>query len=359
MQKNVPRIIDNKKMKTLEAKKNQMKQSRPDIQIKKITPKKIKKKINPKHIRIIKMFLLLIISFMIYFIEYIYLFKIFKEDKEIIIDINELFENNTLLANIKDDVTIVTGYFRIKSKYKASKYSKWLNNFLKINHPMIFFVDNVYYPEIIAKRPKKYRNITIWVKTSIKDFLSYKYYFNEFNQTFYIDIENFRHTVPLYLIWAEKVNFLKIAITKNYFQSKCFYWVDAGSFRKKRKVKKFINDWPSPKKCFEDGRVVINEIIHYPQEFRDKILKFDVEAHNQLQSTYNVDGSVFGGEKDYILKFNALYYDALNKFLEHGIFIGKDQNIFAYIAYSNEDIVKLVFLKRFNSIQKYIHKDYK
>ena len=196
MQKNVPRIIDNKKMKTLEAKKNQMKQSRPDIQIKKITPKKIKKKINPKHIRIIKMFLLLIISFMIYFIEYIYLFKIVKEDKEIIIDINELFENNTLLANIKDDVTIVTGYFRIKSKYKASKYSKWLNNFLKINHPMIFFVDNVYYPEIIAKRPKKYRNITIWVKTSIKDFLSYKYYFNEFNQTFYIDIENFRHTVP-------------------------------------------------------------------------------------------------------------------------------------------------------------------
>ena len=38
------------------------------------------------------------------------------------------------------------------------------------------------------------------------------------------------------------------------------------------------------------------------QEFRDKILKFDVEAHNQLQSTYNVDASVFGGEKEY-LKF--------------------------------------------------------
>ena len=121
-------------------------------------------------------------------------------------------------------------------------------------------------------------------------------------------------------------------------------------------MKNYINDWPSEEKCFEDGRVLFNEVKNYSQFFKDKIKKFDKEAHNFLQVNYNVDGSSFGGQIEYILKFNYLYYKALISFLKNGIFIGKDQNIFAFIAYSNKDVVKLVNLKYFFGLQNYLKK---
>ena len=304
----------------------------------------------------IKIFLLFFncIFFMNYFVEIVYFGEYNK--KKIIINIDKLFHIKRLLTKITDNITLVSCYFKIKSKHKFSHYSEWISNFLQINHSMVFFVDDSNYKEIIRKRPKIYNNKTIWIKTNITNFYSYRNYFNAFNRTYNLDFEKKIHSVPLYLIWAEKINFLKIAIIKNFFKSKCFYWVDAGCFRNREEMKNYINDWPSEEKCFKDGRVLFNEVQNYSQSFKEKIKKFDIEAHKLLQKNINIDGSSFGGQKDFIIKFNSLYYNALMKFINHGIFIGKDQNIFAFIAYSNEDIVKLVFLKYFFGLQKYLKK---
>jgi hypothetical protein len=306
------------------------------------------------YIKTFKLFYIFLFFIFIYYLEYTYFDKYNKE--EIIININKILHIHRLLTTINDNITLVSGYFKIKSKHNFSLYSDWISNFLKINHSLVFFVDDSNYQEIISKRPKAYRNKTIWIKTNISDFYSYKNYYNEFSQTHNIDLEKKIHSVPLYLIWAEKIHFLKLAVLKNFFKSKCFYWVDAGCFRNKETINNYINNWPSEEKCFEDGRVLFNDVQNYSQNFKDKIKEFDIEAHHFLQKHKNVDGSSFGGQKEYILKFNNLYYDALIQFLKHGIFIGKDQNIFAFIAYSNEDIVKLVFLKEYFELQNYLKK---
>ena len=280
----------------------------------------------------------------------------FKEDEDIILNYNDL-ENSTIATKIISNITLVSAYFRIKSKHKISNYYKWLDIFFQINQSMVFFVDDIYYQEIILKRPKEYRNKTIWIKTNLTDFYSFKHYLKEFNESFKVDIESSYHTVPLYLIWSEKINFLKIGASKNFFKSKCFYWIDAGSFRNYDDSKKYFNDWPSAEKCFEDGRVYINEVEEYSQHFKEKLKEFDIEAHKQFQTTCNVDASFFGGQKEYINKFRDLYYETLNLYLQHGIFIGKDQNIFAYIAYFHEDIIKRVYLKEFYILRNYLSKD--
>ena len=65
-----------------------------------------------------------------------------------------------------------------------------------------------------------------------------------------IDKEIKIHTILLYVLWAEKCYFLKRAINRNYFNSKCFYWIDAGFFRSFKKTYKYLNNWPSKKKMF-------------------------------------------------------------------------------------------------------------
>ena len=43
----------------------------------------------------------------------------------------------------------------------------------------------------------------------MEEFYAYKNFYNEFKESFKIDFENSYHTVPLYIVWAEKATFLK------------------------------------------------------------------------------------------------------------------------------------------------------
>ena len=202
-------------------------------------------------------------------------------------------------------------------------------------------------------RPKYLQNKTKFIEMEIEDFYSYKKYGKEFNESFFIDIENSYHTVPLYLIWGEKCSFLKKAILKNYFNSKCFYWVDAGFFSKLYKIDKYIN-WPSTKKCYENPKVLINSIRKINDSEKKNILNFDLKEHKKFQRKTNVAGGVFGGQPKNLLKFIDYYYDTINLFISHKIFIGKDQNLFAFVVFSHPEIINLVYSGNFLYFLKYL-----
>jgi hypothetical protein len=203
-------------------------------------------------------------------------------------------------------------------------------------------------------RPKYLYNKTIFISMEIKDFYSYKKFGKEFNESFYIDRENSYHTVPLYLVWGEKCSFLKKAILNNYFNSKCFYWVDAGIFMKPYLIHKYIN-WPSTKKCFENPRVLINSIRNVSDSEKKDILNFDLKAHKKFQRKINVGGGIFGGQPNYLLKFIDYYYDTIKLFISHKIFIGKDQNLFAFVVFSHPEIIKLIQSGNYHYFLKYLY----
>ena len=139
-----------------------------------------------------------------------------------------------------ENLTIVTTYYKIKSKHSFPEYLRRLKNFVKLNHSIVFFASKTFINIIKKMRPSNLQNKTIFIEMEMEDFYSYKNFRKEFNESFYVDIENSYHTVPLYLIWAEKCSFLKKAIINNYFNSKCFYWVDAGYFVKSDEMDKYI-----------------------------------------------------------------------------------------------------------------------
>ena len=154
--------------------------------------------------------------------------------------------------------------------------------------------------------------------------------------------------IQFYYIWYGQKNvfFLKKAIEKNFFKSKCFYWIDAGFIRKKEIIKD-LNGWPSEKRCIEDERVLINSIRKKKMTNEElKILK-NLNSNNILFNKFmsepNVGGGFFGGQPNYLLKFIKLYEETIKLFIKNSIFIGKDQNLFAYIAYLHQDLVKIIY----------------
>ena len=297
--------------------------------------------------------LILVVTFLL--ITEIYIkYKINYESDSIIIGQYENLKINNPINFTNDNITIVTGYQRIKSKHRFSLYNDWIANLLKINKSLIFFIDKSIAKKVINKRPKEYLNKTIWILVGINEFYSFKNFFNEFKQSHLIDVEYFRHNAKLYTTWAEKCMFLKVAAIKNYFNSKCFYWVDAGNFRNKSNLQKYIN-WPTTQKCFEDGRVVINEKKNISKYIKDGLKIFDIKIHKEFQRNYNVDASTFGGKREYVIQFSDAYYDTIRLFIKNNIFIGKEQNIMAFVFYFYPNISKLVYSGEWKYMLKYLN----
>ena len=289
--------------------------------------------------------------------------KIHKVDLMIIISFIHFLSFNPYSKNVNsfegiryesNEITIVSAYYKIKSKHKPRDYFDWISNFIQINKPLVFFASKKLIPRLKLLRPKELNNKTVFIPVEIEEFYSYKNFYNEFKKSYSIDFEWIHHSVSLYLIWAEKCNFMKKVITKNYFNSKCFYWIDAGYFREKSTVKRFSHNWPSTKKCFEDPRLLMGQVKNFSITEKKKILSFDYQAHIRLRKNINVIGGIFGGQINNIIKFIYLYYNTIRLFIQKGIFIGKDQNIFTYIAFSHPEIVKLIFCKNFTYYRELI-----
>ena len=273
-------------------------------------------------------------------------FLIIKKNKEVKNKTNNLYET--------DDVTLVTGLFQIdNNRHKFEDYFIWVNKLLQINKPIIFFTQSNLSSILKEKRPKKYDKKTIFIEKNISEFYSYKNYLQAFKETYIIDIAKFKHTVELYIVWSEKVNFLNESIEKNYFKSKYFFWVDAGLLRKEDIIK-FVNDWPCIEKLKKDPRVILNGIRKIKNNEYNKLMNFDIITHYKFMNDYNVAAGFFGGRYDYLKQFIKYYYEILELFYKNKVFIGSEQNLFTIVGYSHPEIVNIINSGDFDFLKNYL-----
>ena len=112
-------------------------------------------------------------------------------------------EDSKIIKYQQDNLTIISAYYKIKSKRRPRQYKDWLKNFIILNKSIVFFTNKKLMPRIKKMRPKELYNKTVFLSTEMEEFYSYKNYYREFKEAFLIDIEKRYHSVSLYLIWAE------------------------------------------------------------------------------------------------------------------------------------------------------------
>jgi len=297
--------------------------------------------------------IIIIIFFMYLFLKYIAkklnfkIIKNFQTSTKIIINNTSMdyyyknYPTNVDIKKEQDEITLVSAFYMVKSKRTVFYYINKLNNLFKLNKSIVFFTEKGFMKVAKDLRPKNLYNKTVFIETEIKDFLSYKKFGNIFENAFK-NVNKQLHSFPLYLVWAEKCNFVRKAIIKNYFNSKCFYWIDSGWFRESEEMINFINKWPTPKKCIEDNRVLINFVGNISNKVKKGIMNFEIDMIKKLIGEKNVAGGMFGGQKEKLIKYINLYYESINLFEKHKLFIGKEQNLFAYVALKHPEIVKII-----------------
>lgn len=238
--------------------------------------------------------------------------------------------------------TIVTGYFQLeRSKASHEIYRGWMQNMLAIKNPMIIFCDSQNIEMIRELRKENIENTRI-IETKWDDFYSHRY-INNFIQHQQLDAEVSKgHNVYLYMVWAEKSNFLKRAIEMNPFSTDYFLWVDIGCFR--RPNTQYLR-WPSPARISEipHNKVLLLSVYPFTTE---EVGASSVEDLPSFQFTNRIGAPIFGGGKEILLEWHKKYYGMLENFIRMGRFIGKDQSIMNSVYLMNKEMCELVSWKQ-------------
>jgi len=220
--------------------------------------------------------------------------------------------------------TIVTCYFQIKSKQPVESYMLWMQYMLEKQCPMVIFCDKESYPIIKAQRPHHTKIIVM----TMTEFHSYRY-IDAYRANYELDHERY-HSPELYMIWAEKVHFVKRAIEMNPFQSDRFLWVDIGCFREPSDLQ-----WPK-------RRIPEKVLTLLVTPFTEEELQCTKETLPSFLTTNRIGATIFGGGKEALLRYHDLYYEMVEYFIQTGRFIGKDQSILNSVYLLNPTLFELV-----------------
>ena len=224
---------------------------------------------------------------------------------------------------------VVTCYFKIKSKHPDSHYISWMKHMLAMETPMVIFCDKESYPMIHAQRPY----FTKIIITTLEELHSYKY-IDTYRANYEVDHETY-HSPELYVLWSEKIHFLKQAITMNPFHSDYFLWVDIGCFRISSPIK-----WPNPERIASLDNTKVLALNVTP--FTEEELHCTKETLPSFLTTNRLGATIFGGGKEALLRYHALYYEMVEYFISMDRFIGKDQSILNSVYLLNQDLFHLV-----------------
>ena len=242
---------------------------------------------------------------------------------------------NSLLNHYLYDITVVTAYYSMKSKFSISDYMKWLDFWKDQPCNLVFFTSPEYVP-LIENLRKNYKEKTKVIGLDFNNLEAFQKYGKDFwIQEKIKDYEEY-HTPELYAIWYEKKEFVKKAIILNPFSTNKFVWCDAGICRMdvwREHIRKFPLSYTIPNDKFLLLRIT------------------DFEKHEDFFKINCVGGGILAARKELWLEFSDLYDNMLKKYIKQNKFVGKDQSIIASLVKENPNFFHLV--KRLDSMDNF------
>jgi len=210
------------------------------------------------------------------------------------------------LQNEKYPLTIVCGYYDITRIGRPKEdYFKWINQTIKLNAPIIFFIQAKYKNVIVnmfeSSGRKNFKIITVELEDleyyqdidAVKEILSSENYQKRVASAGRIECTN-----PLYsIVIFSKLPLLVKAARLNPFNSKKFLWVDAGISRFFFHPKFNLNRELT-------GKLVVNDsfYISFERERASKQNEFQIKDQNIIWSDGNYFlAGIMGGSYNSIL----------------------------------------------------------
>jgi Bacterial protein of unknown function (HtrL_YibB) len=232
---------------------------------------------------------------------------------------------------IKSPNTVVTGYFRVRSKYPSQQYDKWMMNMLSVQDAMVIFTENEMV-EQIKKFRRHAENRTVIIPLELDQLPYGTLYSKEFwDDQLNRDPEKRIHrSYELFWIWLSKSWLTTQAIRMNWFDSNFYVWSDIGCFRRGEYNHRTLVQHPEVVPPTEMMQMAHREPFPPPEE-----LYYD--KYSQPAHFYH-SGSMFAAYKETWLKFHELFLNTIDRFLMKKMIIVEDQVVLQSTCLSHPEI---------------------
>jgi hypothetical protein len=274
------------------------------------------------------------------------------------------FENISKPSN--KNFTLVTGLWNIGRNGRdfEEHYLPNLENFLKIDAPMVVFIPEKYKTFVEERRKQENTRVVVFELEDIKKLYAPFWDNTQSLRTdkkwLNITGENgwLKSSPQATLEWynpivQSKMFLLHDASIWNHFNTEYFFWLDAG----------ITNTVPADLLVNENALDNITRyvdtflFISYPYESAGEIHGFDLNAMNTYAGNeveYVCRGGLFGGTGTSIKNANALYYSLLEKTLRDG-YMGTEESIFSIMSYVEPEKHRRYSIDGNGLIVKFIH----
>jgi hypothetical protein len=242
------------------------------------------------------------------------------------------------------EFVIVSSLFNIQresiDKRSWDEYLKWFDTTLKLKCPMILFITEDLQEFVEERRKNIPTEIIIQsieevpyyhLKSKLDDIISSEEYKNKISDPDRIECKYSMYSIIQY----SKFKWLELAVEENPFNSKFFFWLDAGASR-------FFEDYnlsteyPSPNAIEALNEMGDKFLIQMNMEFyKDLVDASSLPKDYLFDNRSYVLGSMFGGGESSLLKVSKdIENILLNDMIDDG-FINNEQISLGYLVKQN------------------------
>jgi len=226
--------------------------------------------------------------------------------------------------------TVVTCYYKIKSKHSFEEYDNWITNFLtNVNCNLVIFTSPDLKDYLMEKRQGNVEKTFIICKELYQLEIAVKY-LHKWDYQYSIDkLLYCGRTKECYILWNSKLWFLKNAIDINPFDSDKFVWTDIGCLREPNNIR-FLKNYP------------IYDLISNDKLDIALIAPVNDKTKNYFLDEVHFSGAMFGSHKDVIINIYNIFYQRFDEFINKEYFIGCDQQTIASIYNTNSELFNII-----------------
>uniref|UniRef100_A0A6C0BMM1 Uncharacterized protein n=1 Tax=viral metagenome TaxID=1070528 RepID=A0A6C0BMM1_9ZZZZ len=227
--------------------------------------------------------------------------------------------------------TVVTAYFdlaKIEGTNRANEidYFQWAEALMATDCDMVIFIDHHLYDRVLNMRGQ-YKHRTLIIPCSLDDIPTMQK--GKYTETKHSTTNSKDTSLYKCLTWC-KLDFIKMAIDMNPFNSRYFSWVDFGIFKVHRSNEMSFR---IPQR---DDQICLHEIIPTFQS--------DISDLNSFYSTFrhNIAGGYFSGSIESLTWFIDEFHRTLDESISQGHRV-HEQNLFGVIVARNYDRIDFSF----------------
>ena len=252
------------------------------------------------------------------------------------------------------NITFVTCYYKMKSKFPNETYINWMKNLL--DHVKNFYLVIYTNKETsdLFDSYKDNKKIKIIIK-EFNQFYNYKYkdHFIKNHENNHLLKNQVEWNVNM--LWSEKTSFVEDCIINNFFNTEYYGWCDIGYFRDSN-----AKGWPSNQmiNCLNEEKIyylLVNDIINYMKKYtrgrKNGLLRREIRD-NQV----SIAGGFYIGFKKMCLEWKKKYDQKLQLYFDNNRLVKDDQIIILDCIMEDENFFQLI---KSNRIEDWFYfKDY-